>query len=165
MTGLRVGEILAMKTEDLSLDRGELIARWDDTKADRDEVVPLHAVVVEHLRRVVGNDPLVFPWGHDPRTLWVEFTRIQGEAGIHLTCREKHEHTPSCHVYGFHDFRRAFATVNAPRLKPEVLQRLMRHKSYQTTQKFYINPTSQMEDAVSQMPVPGSLKRDRSTGS
>ena len=73
--------------------------------------------------------------------------------GIHLVCREKHEHTPSCHVYGFHDFRRAFATVNAPRLKPEVLQRLMRHKSYQTTQKHYINPTSQMQDAVSDMPV------------
>jgi hypothetical protein len=49
--------------------------------------------------------------------------------------------------------------VNAPRLKPEVLQRLMRHKSYQTTQKFYINPTNQMQDAVSQMPVPGALKK------
>ena len=51
----------------------------------------------------------------------------------------------------------SFATVNAPRLKPEVLQRLMRHKSYQTTQKFYINPTSQMQDAVSDMPVPDFL--------
>ena len=67
----------------------------------------------------------------------------------------------ACHVYGFHDFRRAFATVNAPRLKPEVLQRLMRHKSYQTTQKFYINPTNQMEDAVSEMPVPDALKKGR----
>jgi hypothetical protein len=30
----------------------------------------------------------------------------------------------------------------------------MRHKSYQTTPKFSINPTSQMQDAVSQMPLP-----------
>lgn len=161
MTGLRVGEILAIRREDLNFEKGELIARWDDTKADRDEVVPLHPVVVEHLRKVVGEHPLVLPWPHDPRTLWVEFTRIQRQAGIHLTCREKHEHTPSCHVYGFHDFRRAFATVNAPRLKPEVLQRLMRHKSYQTTQKFYINPTNQMEDAVAEMPVPDALKKDQ----
>jgi hypothetical protein len=36
----------------------------------------------------------------------------------------------------------------------------MRHKSYQTTQKFYINPTSQMQDAVSQMPVPDALKKE-----
>src|SRR5262245_21591630 len=107
MTGLRISEILAIKTEDLKLESGELITRWTDTKADRDEIIPLHAVVVEHLRKIVGPDPLVFPWPHDPRTLWSEFTRIQTEAGIHLVCRENHEHTPSCHVYGFHDFRRA----------------------------------------------------------
>ena len=47
-------------------------------------------------------------------------------------------------------------------MKPEVLQRLMRHKSYQTTQKFYINPTSQMQGALSKMPVPDVLKTDRS---
>jgi hypothetical protein len=46
-------------------------------------------------------------------------------------------------------------------MKPEVLQRLMRHKSYQTTQEFYINPTNQMQDAVSQMSVPDTLKKDR----
>ena len=124
---------------------------------------PLHPVVVEHLRKLEGTNPLVFPWGHDPRTLWVEFTRIQTEAGIHLACREKHDYTPSCHVYGFHDFRRAFATVNAPRLKPEVLQRLMRHKSYQTTLKHYINPTSQMQDAVADMPIPTALQNDQGT--
>ena len=67
----------------------------------------------------------------------------------------------TCHVYGFHDFRRAYATVNAPRLKPEVLQRLMRHKSYQTTQKFYISPTSQMQDAVADLPIPDVLKKPK----
>lgn len=159
MTGLRVGEILAIRKQDLRLDAGELVTRWDATKTDRDEVVPLHGVVIEHIRTIIGCGDQVFPWCHDPRTLWVEFTRIQTAAGIHLLCRERHDHTPSCHVYGFHDFRRAFATVNAPRLKPEVLQRLMRHKSYQTTQKFYINPTNQMEDAVSNMPIPGALRQ------
>jgi integrase len=114
MTGLRVGEILAVRKDDVKLDSGELITRWDDTKTDRDEVIPLHEVVVVHLRIIVSDHPLVFRWCHDPRTLWVEFTRIQQEAGIHLPCLEKHKHTPSCHVYGFHDFRRAFATVNAP---------------------------------------------------
>jgi len=157
MTGLRVGEILAIRTEDLDLQAGWLITRWDNTKADRDEAVKLHEVVVQHIRGIIGMEGPVFAWCHDPRTLWAEFTRIQKAAGIHLPCRERHGHTASCHVYGFHDFRRAFATVNARRLKPEVLQRLMRHKSYQTTQKFYINPTSQMEDAVSQLVVPDAV--------
>lgn len=44
-------------------------------------------------------------------------------------------------------------------MKPEVLQRLMRHKSSQTTQKFSINPTSQMQDAVTDMPIPDALRR------
>jgi hypothetical protein len=35
----------------------------------------------------------------------------------------------------------------------------MRHESYQTTQKFYINPTSQIQEAVSDMPVPAFLKK------
>jgi integrase len=158
MTGLRIGEILAMRTEDLDLKGCQMLTRWDATKGDRDEILPLHEVVVDHLHNLPSKGMLVFPWPHDSRTLWVEFGRIQREAGIHLPCREQHQHTPACHVYGFHDFRRAFATVNAPRMKPEALQRLMRHKSYQTTQKSYINPTSQMQDAVSQMPVPESLR-------
>ena len=63
----------------------------------------------------------------------------------------------TCHVYGFHDFRRAFATVNAPRMKPEALQKLMRHKSYKTTLG-YINLASQVEEAVADMPVPPALQ-------
>jgi len=35
----------------------------------------------------------------------------------------------------------------------------MRHKSYQTTLKHYINPTNQMQDAVTDMPIPEVLKK------
>jgi hypothetical protein len=35
----------------------------------------------------------------------------------------------------------------------------MRHNSYQTTQQFYINPSSQMEGAVSEMPATDAFKR------
>src|SRR5207248_202981 len=67
-----------------------------------------------------------------------EFQRIQASAEINLPCREQHEHTEACHFYGFHDFRRAFATMNADNLTADALQALMRHKSYQTT-RVYIN--------------------------
>ena len=40
-------------------------------------------------------------------------------------------------------------TVNAPRMKGEALQRLMRHKSYTTTLG-YINLASQIDDAVTE---------------
>jgi len=49
--------------------------------------------------------------------------------------------------------------VNAPRLKPETLQKLMRHRSYITTLG-YINLASQLDDAITSMPVPKVLQKE-----
>jgi integrase len=68
-------------------------------------------------------------------------------AGIHLECHEHHEHTDACHLYSFHDLRRSFATLNAENLGSDVLQRLMRHQSYATTQR-YINMAKQVNSSV-----------------
>jgi integrase len=122
--------------------------------------VKLHPVLVEHLRKLAGFDPHVFPWSHSERTLYDEFARVQEAAGIHLPCRVRgeHVHNRHCHVYGFHDLRRAFATMNADKLTPDALQALMRHKSYTTTQK-YINMSRQMDAAVASLHVPDVLKK------
>jgi len=87
----------------------------------------------------------------------LDFLAIQQEAKIDLPCREDHEHTPACHVYGFHDLRRAFATLNAPKLSGDALQALMRHKSYSTTKK-YINMARQIDGAVEKLHVPEFLR-------
>jgi hypothetical protein len=42
-------------------------------------------------------------------------------------------------------------------LTPDALQKLMRHKSYTTTQ-VYFNMQRQMEEAVDALPVPDVLK-------
>jgi hypothetical protein len=55
-------------------------------------------------------------------------------------------------------FRRAFATVMAPRLKPEALQKLMRHKSYSTTLR-YVNTVNQLQSAIEIMPFPPGLHK------
>jgi integrase len=168
MTGWRIGDMLAMRREDLDLDAATVITRWADNKGKRDALVKLHPVVVEHLRRVPSFGPMVFPWNHNARTLYYDFHRIQlaakvtGPGGvegpINLACREQHEHTPACHLYGFHDLRRAFATMNADKLTPDALQALMRHKSYQTTQR-YINYARQMDAAVAGLHVPEVLRK------
>ncbi len=161
MTGWRVSEILAMKREDVDLDTATAIMWFVDNKGKRDERVKLHPVVIEHLRTLAAFDTHFFTWNHNRRTLDVEFDRIQVAAGIKLNCKrkDKHEHTPACHVYGFHDLRRAFATQNAPRLTADALQKLMRHKSYQTTQR-YINMASQIDEAVERLHVPDVLKKE-----
>jgi len=144
MTGWRIGECLALRRDDLDLAAGKAITRADDNKGNRDDVVRLH--------------PVVFPWSYHERTLWTEFARIQAAAGIRLPCARDHQHTDACHVYGFHDLRRAFATLNAPALSADALQKLMRHRSYLTTQK-YVNMAGQLQSAVESLHVPEVLAK------
>ena len=139
------------------LDAGYAITRWDDNKGKREERVKLHPVVVEHLAKLAGFDTHIFPWNNDQRTLYAEFARIQEEAGIKKPCRGEHKHTRFCFVFGFHDLRRAFATMNADRLSADALQALMRHESYQTTQR-YIAIARQLDGAVDSLHVPDVLK-------
>jgi integrase len=78
MTGWRIGDMLGMWREDLDLDAATVMTRWSDNKGKRDELVKLHPVVVEHLRRAPGFGPTVLPWDHDERTLYPEFARNPG---------------------------------------------------------------------------------------
>ena len=59
--------------------------------------------------------------------------------------------------YGFHDFRRAFATMNAATRSADALQSLMQHRDYQTTQR-YINLARQLNPAVANLYVPKFLR-------
>ena len=147
MTGWRISDMLGPRREDLDLEEGAAITRWEDNKGKRDERTKLRPVLVEHLKRLAGFTPRVFPWDHDRRTLQTEFAKLQEEAGINLPRRGSHKHTRFCHVYTFHDLRRAFAMLNADKLSADALQALMRHKSYQTTLK-YINMANRMDEAV-----------------
>lgn len=153
MTGWRVNEILSFPKADLDIENAKAVLRADNTKGRREESIDLHPIVIDHIRKVPTFDALVFPWPHGERMLYDEFARIQEAAGIHLPCTEDHEHTHFCHVYGFHDLRRAFATLNAGTLSPNELQKLMRHQSYTTTQ-LYINMSRQMKDTVAKLDVP-----------
>jgi integrase len=156
-TGWRIGDILGLRREDLDLEGGYAVTRFEDNKGKRDDKVKLHPVILVHLAALGGFTPTVFPWNHNRRTLDSEFHRIQRAAGIHLPCPDRHEHTDACHAYGFHGLRRAFATLNADRLSADALQKLMRHKSYATTQG-YINMARQMDEAVNSLAVPEVLK-------
>ena len=60
--------------------------RYSDNKGRREEEVPLHPVVIEHLQSIPGFDRMVFPWPHHERTLWSDFARIQQAVGVRLPC-------------------------------------------------------------------------------
>lgn len=123
----------------MNFETRQVIARWDDSKGKRDELIYLPDSVIDLLKPVwqsFAERPL--EWRKSRRNIYSPFMELQQKAGIHLNCEEDHEHTDSCHVYGFHDFKRAFATHNASTLSPAQLQRLMKHSDFSTTQR-YIN--------------------------
>jgi integrase len=155
---MRIGELLALRWDDTSLTGHGVLTRADDNKAGRDERLPLHPNVVEHLTVFPPKGKLLFPWPYNETTLYEEFRRIQTAAGNHLACHEDHEHTDTCHFYGFHDLRRAFASQNASRVTAPVLQKLMRHKSFATTLG-YINLASQLQSETEKLARP-KLKPD-----
>jgi len=145
LTGWRIGAILALRREDVDLDAGTAISRAADNKGKRDQLVPLHPVVVAHLRKLAALTPTFFPWPMHHRRLWFEFVRIQEEADVNLVGAKRH--------YGFHDLRRAFATMNADKPTADALQHLMQHRDYQTTKR-YINIAHQLNPAVQSLYVP-----------
>jgi integrase len=145
MTGWRIGSLLALRREDVDLESGFALSRAADNKRKRDQRVPLHPIVLDHLSKLASFSPLMFPWNHDRRGLFSEFHAIQKAAGVRPEGSKR--------WYGFHDLRRAFATMNGDRLTADALQSLMQHRSYLTTQK-YINMARQLNPAVQNLYVP-----------
>jgi hypothetical protein len=132
--------------------------------------VPLHQVVIDHLQKIKAFHMNVFPWEHHRRTLDVEFAAIQDAAGINLPCPatgkrkgeewqegDAHECTDACHRYGFHDERRAFATMDAANMSREALAGLMRHRNEETSRR-YIDMARQLNPAVANLFVPDVVK-------
>jgi integrase len=176
MTGWRISEILALKWADVNLEAGTALTRASDNKGKRDAVVALHPVLIDRIRPLKTFHPNVFPWEHDRTCLMKHLHAIQAAASIDLPCRVTgktaaelaaaverlgvdankglaHTCTTTCHRYGFHDLRRAFATMNAANMTREALQALMRHQSPLTTAG-YINFAQQLAPAVANLHVP-----------
>jgi integrase len=145
LTGWRIGSLMALRWADVDLEGGFAVSRAADNKGKRDQRVPLHPVVAEHLKKLVCFSATVFAWDHNRRALFLELHAIQKAAGVAPEGTKAH--------YGFHDFRRAFATMNAATMSPDALQALMQHKDYQTTQR-YINMARQLNPAVQSLFVP-----------
>jgi integrase len=155
LTGWRVGQTLSLRRDAVEvLPDGTGIARFgaEQTKGKRAEAVPLHALVIDHLGRIGGGSELYFPWPHHRRTLDLVHSEIQTAAEIDLPCRRSHAHSVACRQYSFHDYRRAFATLNHE-LDPAVLQRMMQHKTFATT-KGYIALGERLKPTLPRLFVP-----------
>jgi len=160
VTGMRRSAMLALKWENVDLEAGVAISPHRDNKPKKDQRHQIGAAgpFLEQLLKVRKfGESRVFAWNHSTKSLDRDLARIQKEAGIHLTCLEEHDHTPSCHLYSFHSFRYAHATYNFGRVSDRDLQEQMGHASFNTTLR-YIKYAEGHQKTAYDAYIPSSLK-------
>lgn len=148
-SGLRLTESLSLSWDanagigvDLSGRYPMLNIRAECEKGNRDRLLPMAPDFAEFLEATPENERRgrVFKF-HDGRGKPVEYeryhvcktvVRIGKAAGVIVDDRGKGKHA------SLHDLRRSFGARWAERVMPNVLQMLMRHDTYLTTQKYYV---------------------------
>ncbi len=153
MTGWRIGQTMKLKLEDIDFEEGTALNRADTNKGRRDQLIPLHPLVIQYLKPLAATfNPLVFPWNHNRRTLWTEFAHIQKAARL-ADKSPMPKAGKDGRWYGFHDLRRGFATVNAASMDLFELQALMQHQTLETT-RVYVSMAKRLQKPVNNLFVP-----------
>jgi integrase len=101
-------------------------------KSGEDQWIPLHPELAEILRPLRKDRGHLFPVGVPD---WVsrKFGQVAKKAGLKIT---------------LHDLRRSFGSRNAAVVPAQVLQKLMRHKSIETTLKYYLDLDDTLDEAI-----------------
>lgn len=145
MTGWRINQTLLLEWDCVDLKTGLVQSPAAHNKGRRDIRCQLHPVVLEHLAPLQKTFATqVFPWSQkSTKSLYLQFRELQRAAKV------TPQHKP---WYGFHDLRRGFATANAANLDLFELQRLMQHKSLETTKRYVA--MAHRSDTVLKLQVP-----------
>lgn len=151
LTGWRMSQVLAIRWDHIDLDEFTILSPNDANKGNRDEFLPVHPIIVDHLTALRGSfSDLVFPFDRSIKRMFDTFHAIQKAAGIVPKNRDGY--------YGFHDLRRGFATLNADKMDLFQLRDLMQHKSLKTTE-IYVQMARRLQQPVDQIVVPDILKK------
>lgn len=135
-TGVRQGELLKLKSEDVDLAHGLI---WiggkpkRETKGNNCRSVPLHEQVQPIIQNRLDRDYLFRDDWTNKDQLYGRFTKVRAYCGI-------------ADDYVWHSLRHSFGTWLGAVCHPKQIQELMGHKNIETTLK-YIKPT---DDALRQ---------------
>lgn len=148
LTGWRISEVLSLRWEYVDLEKGTVFSPAEEQKGRRDELLPIHPVIVDHLKILRSFDEKVFPLRNGQRridsgALYKQFHKIQVAAGVR----------PKSGRYAFHDLKRGFATEQAENMDLFELQRLMKHRSLTTTQR-YVAMAHRLRKSVNELTIP-----------
>jgi len=150
-TGLRLGEILNLKWENVNLKDRVIILFPEQTKSRRKHVLPLNDVAFEVLKRRfecrIDSCPYVFHrQGRKVKSIREAFENALKRAGIEN--------------FRFHDLRHTFASRLVQKgVDLYVVKELLNHSDIQTTQRYAHLKLDNLKSAVEILEQKKSLKR------
>ena len=139
-TGMRKGEILGLKWEQVNLTEGVIRLRPQETKANDARIVPLTARVLAMLKELPQGLPHL-PLLLNPRTKagWKDIRRMFNRARTKAGLGELH----------IHDLRRSFVTLARRNGIPEsVVMRMSGHKTSEVFRRYNIVEMRDLREAV-----------------
>lgn len=134
-TGLRIGEIAALRPSDVRLDDGYMIC-GEKTEAGKNRLVPFPKGIPELKEFLSG---------------WMEDSRNETVLGMKSDNLRRNVFYPALEQYGIdpeheltpHSTRHTFASICAQAgMRPENLQKIIGHAKYTTTAEVYIHQNS-----------------------
>jgi integrase len=143
--GLRAGEALRLRVEDVDLDRGVLTIR--QSKFRKDRYIPVVPVLANRLRRYteimkLNQSHLVFfpnPWGkcYDIRTIYMAFRRTLEESGIPHGGRNKGPRLHDLrHTFAVHRLEQWYRNGDDLNARLPLLVAYLGHQSLAGTQRY-----------------------------
>lgn len=138
--GFRRTEMLALALGQVDIEQRCVWLEAEGTKGNRDEKVPANATALEILSRrkaeaeALGIDTLF--WYVPPSKKNEPAKKPQPVRSIKRAWRSAQKRAGLSHLYRFHDLKAAFVTSIAQHAAPQDVQKLARHKDFDTTRAY-----------------------------
>lgn len=133
------------------------VRRKTRRKKKRPIVIPLHPVVLRHVRPAIGTSAPLFPFPQNSRDMKAQWERILADAGIELTIEDDGESIDN-KIY-FHDFR---ATCNSAydEVAPGIGEHILGHAPQDVNRKHYLRVVAgRVRRAVDRLKQPKGFGR------
>jgi integrase len=144
-TGLRRVALLSLRFSDVNWQAATLSVRAEISKTLRGQTLPLHPVVIDHLRAIQTDRQVIFEWRYHKRHVIFLFHRLQELAGV-----------PANECFTIHDLRRTVATLHWQH-SPAAAQLLLGHSGGNVTTDHYVNRQQILSNAMATLPQPAAF--------
>lgn len=142
-TGMRIGELLAVKREDINFDE-QYITGGSKTEAGKNRVIPIHNDLMDLVQQQLGDNDWLVQNVHGGKTAYgvmhVHHTAFMNEIG---------------QMHKFHDARKtAVSLMHSAGIPMETIRVIVGHSGKGVTEKVYLYKTAkELVDAINLMKI------------